>query len=338
MTHTTADALFRGDKSTSINKIEERNLKQIIRHATPRLEFLNLYDLEPLETQRGVKDTWVQDRLTALNGLDQVAFGALEIARTPDGRNLIWNGCGSYNLAEHVGWTENIPCLVFDLSEQDAAFYFNYTQKEGRRNLSPEVLMVNAWKSGDKNAVDLANVMRQLDMYIQGDTNYPVPQPKSPHAIEVRYRTINEAYRNIAKWLDPSDRTDVMRQARDLIVSSFPGEKMLQQDLYWAVYYILAAIPATRKGANYRKFQTYLSAAGANNTQAQFTKVWKIDNAGTTGNSGKAKSLATELLKNWKQGKNAPRDVTYDQLSPNLTKMLFDKIKQEQKAGAVNDE
>ncbi len=330
MTHTTADALFRGDKPTSINKIEERNLNQIINAQTPKLEFLNLYDIEPLESQRGVKDTWVQDRLTDLGGLDQVAFGALRIARTPDGRNLAWDGNGSWNLAEHVGWTDNIPCLVFKLTEEQAAFYFNYVQKQGRRNLPPEVLMVNAWKSGDKSAIELATVMRQLDMYIQGDTNYPVPQPKSPQAIEVRYRTINEAYRNIAKWLDATDRIAVMRQARDLIVSSFPGEKMLQQDLYWAVYYILATVPATRKGANFRKFQTYLSAAGANNTQAQFTKVWKIDNAGTTGNSGKAKSLATELFRNWKQGKNAPINITYDQLSPNLTKMLFDKIKKEQ--------
>lgn len=313
MSTTTATALFSGNKQRSIETVEASGLNKVINDKPLTLEYLDLYDLEPLETQRVAKDTWVQQRLKDLGGLDKVAFGVLRVGRTPDGRNLIWDGLGSYNLAEHVGWTKKIPCIVFELTEQEAAFYFNYTQKIGRRNLSPEVLYVNAYAAGDSAAVELCQVMRQIDVFIQGQTNYPVPHPRSPRAIEVKYRTISEAYKEITRGLDDTTRVQVMHQARDLIATSFQGELILQQDLYWAVLTILVQVPKARSGATLRKLQNFLNSYGYENTQKQFTGIWKIKNRGTTGNSGASVELARELLTAWKQGKNSP-DIRYGDL------------------------
>ncbi len=311
---TTTTALFRGNKADSISKIEAQNLNTIAITNKPTLEFINLSDLIPLETQRYAKDTWVQKRLKDRNGLDQVAFGALTIARTPEGKNLVADGNGRYNLAEHAGWTDNIPCIVWKLTKQQAAFYFNYTQKTGRRNLSPEVLYVNSYLAGDTAASLLHAVMERIDVYIQGDTNYAVPHPKQSNAVEVKYRTVDEAYNKMCGWNDSSERIRIMRIARDMITQAFPGENMLQQDLFWATYYILSSVPKTQSGATNNKFQDFLIGSGLNNTQAQFTKTWKVINSGTSGNSSKVKSLAEELLKCWKLSKNAPRDITYAEL------------------------
>ena len=159
----TKESLFRGNKEQSIQKIRDNGYNNTKNYSPITLKTLRLDQLESLETQRETRSNWVRDRLKDKDGLDWLAFGAISVALTPEGKYLVYDGLGRYNLAEHVGLTE-IPCLVTEMSAKQACDAFAYNQSRGRRSMSPEALFVNNYVAGDPESQILAQIMKDAGL------------------------------------------------------------------------------------------------------------------------------------------------------------------------------
>tara|TARA_R110000765_G_scaffold295081_1_gene390201 strand:+ start:363 stop:1394 length:1032 start_codon:yes stop_codon:yes gene_type:complete len=316
----TKDSLFIGEHRKSIQKIRDNGYNNILNTTPVTLEILKVKDLDSLETQRETNSKWVEDRLKYLGGLDMFAFGAISVALTPEGKYLVYDGLGRYNQAIIVG-LEEIPCLVTKMTAKQASFYFAYNQSKGRRSMSPEALFVNNYVAGDYESQILAHIMSKAGLYVQGNTQYPVPHPKSKDAVEVKFRTINDAVTMYARGPmgELSDNNRLCEQLLEittkLLVGAF-NEKHLQQDLFWATSQIVNSCMQedhARKESvdnpGYKtlaKFKEYLDAQAGNYNQKTFVSQWKILNKGTTGNIGKIKELTDELVTHWQSTKFAP--------------------------------
>lgn len=288
---------FRGDVESVIKSLTKKEILGSVlnQQCVPRLEWLDIDMLEPLETQRGTKSTWVQERQEDLNGLDMLAFGALDVALDPEtGRYGVWNGCGRLAIAQTNGGIDKVPCLIYDLPWKRAAFYFAYNQDRGRRTLSKESIFVNAVVSGDEESLKWESRLNFLGLYVKGDTDHAVPHPQDPSSVEIRYRSLVEGYK-----LANGDMA-LQRHARDMIFSAWSrrdeGCQMINQDLYWAVIVFLRTFPDARKNGMNRSFQKCLDWLAQGKSQSSASKAWK-DVKGLSGNSGVARQLALGLAK-----------------------------------------
>jgi hypothetical protein len=292
---------FRGDADAVVKSLEKKGLrgKVLNRDIKPRLEFIDIDLLEPLETQRWTKGNWIVDRHEDIGGFDMVANGVLEVARDPDtGRYGVWNGCGRLGLAQTNGGIDQLPCVVYDLTWKRAAFYFAYNQDRGRRTLSKESIFVNAVASGDEESVQWESRIGFLGLYVKGDTDHAVPHPQDPSSVEIRYRSLVEGYK-----LANGDMA-LQRHARDMIFGAWSrrdeGCPMINQDLYWAVIVFLRTFPDARKNGMNRSFQKFLDWLAEGKTQSSASKAWK-DVKGLSGNSGVSKQLALGLAKAFRE-------------------------------------
>ena len=303
-----------GDYDKEYNKIRDKGLNRWFNQdRIPTLEYIDIADLIPLESQRETNSTWATSRLEDRKGLDLLALGALSVARSKDGKNSVFDGLGRFTLADLAGYPGPLPCLVYQMEPAEAAFYFYYNQERGRRNLSREATFVNSYIAGESNAVALALVLEQIGLYIQGNTHYPVPNPIQPHTAEISFRAISEAHNRIA-------RGDValLKQARDMIYFAFAnspnGCTKIAQDLYWAVLQILVTYPQARKGVINDSIQKYLDYLAMGSSQSQIVKEWKGDARGLTGNVGISKTLAYHFLKSWKNSNFGRAGLPYREL------------------------
>lgn len=318
----TKESLFRGNKEKSIKDIADAGLRNTKHNTSPTFQMLPLDDnLKSLETQRETNTNWVKQRLQDCGGLDMFAFGAISVALTPEGEYLIYDGLGRYNLAEHTGLTE-VPCLVTKMSAKLASYYFAYNQSRGRRNMTPEALYVNNYVAGDDDSIELAIIMERTGLYIQGNTEYPVPHPKELDAVEVKFRTINDAVNVIVpKGTTPASfefMIDTIKLTTQTLKETF-NEKLLQQDLFWATLVCVQRLLKTKDETNFNRLKDYLQLQSNSHSQRAFVQQWKISNKGTTGNAGKAGALAEEMLTHWKTTKVAPKKF---KLRPSLNELL----------------
>lgn len=306
-----------GDYDKEYKKIREQGLNHWFnQNRIPKLEFIDIADLVPLESQRETNSTWATQRLRDRCGLDLLALGALSVARGKDLLNRVFDGLGRFTLADLSGYPGPLPCLVYDMEPEEAAFYFYYNQERGRRNLSREATFVNSYIAGEKSAVALALVLEQVGLYIQGNTHYPVPHPMRPHTAEISYRAISEAHDKIAEG-----DIALLKQARDMIYTAFSnspsGCNKIAQDLYWAVLQILVTYPQARKGVINDSIQKYLDYLAMGSSQSQVVKEWKGDARGLSGNVGVSKTLAYHFLKSWKTSNFGKPGLTYRDLGYN---------------------
>jgi hypothetical protein len=154
----TVHSMVRGDVVKIIAKQEKKGLAGKLvnpefgkgQSFEPKFTWMKTSDLTPLESQRETNSKWVLERQEARGGLDLAAFGALSVAHDPDdGKYYVWDGCGRWAIADINGSVEEVPCLVYQMTKKQAAFYFSYNQQEGRRNLSREATFVNGPKLTD---------------------------------------------------------------------------------------------------------------------------------------------------------------------------------------------
>ena len=333
----TKDDLFIGDYEKTIREIQMNGWNNILNKTPITLQLLKIDDLESLESQRETNSKWVRDRLKHLNGLDMFAFGAISVALTPQGKYLVYDGLGRYNQAKVVGLNE-IPCLVTKMSAKEASFYFSYNQSKGRRSMSPEALYVNAFVAEDDEAIAIAKIMQFAGLYVQGNTQYPVPHPKHTDAVEVKFRTINDAVTMYARdpegYLSDWDNKwckQILKITTKLLVGAF-DEKHIQQDLFWATSKIVSKCMQEDHGRKdsvdnpgYKtlaKLKEYLDAQGGNYNQKTFVAQWKILNKGTTGNIGKVGELTDELITHWKSTKFAPVKWPFKRHGVKLQEMI----------------
>jgi hypothetical protein len=185
---------------------------------------------------------------------------------------------------------------VYDISKEQAAFYFAYNQERGRRKLSREVTFVNAFVGGDKESQVWEQRLIFLGCYIKGSTNYSVPHPQSPGSPEMKFRTL-EGGHDISRG-----NPGVQRQARDMIHTAWAstnyGCEIINQDLYFALVKTLTDFDDARKNGINKGLQQWLNWAAQGKTQSGFAGEWKdATTRGLTGNMSAAGILAKSFLK-----------------------------------------
>jgi hypothetical protein len=274
----------------------------------PKLEFISILDmdkiLQPLETQRETSSKWAVDRQKARNGIDLVAFGVLSVALDPnDGNYHVWDGCGRMAIAELNGYNEPLPCMVYDMTKEEAAFYFAYNQSEGRRKLSNEAIFVNAFVGRDKATMNMAVILEQLGCYVAvNDSEFGIVNPgaREKGYPKILVRALQEGYE-----LSGHD-VSICRQARDMIVNlwELTENDQIVTELYWAITVLFTKIPETRSGKVHIALKEFLRGIAGMYTQAQSAKEWKgKELKGVSGNIGVAKQLAHALATNFRGSK-----------------------------------
>jgi len=275
-----------------------------------KLMDLSLDLLNPMDSQRTAKSDWAKKKLLDRNGeVDFLAFGTLSVALTPEGEYHVFDGCGRWLIAQLYAEQKGIPlskmkvpCVVFEMTKPEAAFYFAYNQSKGRRSLSKEVIFVSSYYGGDPEAIELADVLKYVGAFVKGDCLRSVPEPVVAGTSQMKFRTINDGYYKIAH----KDK-DMCRLAKDLIYNAFASADgscdLIQQDLYWAVLQSLIDNVVLNNGPGLTEFRTWLNKRAEDVTQLQFSADWKGNAVGLTGNVGISKILAYNLLKGFKSSK-----------------------------------
>jgi len=293
----TVHSMVRGNVVKDITKQNKKGLtgKLVNEQFTPELQWLKTSNLVPLESQRETNSKWVVERQEARNGLDMIAFGALSVAHDPnDGNYYVWDGCGRWAIADFNGGIDTVPCLVYNMSKAQAAYYFAYNQEEGRRKLSREVTFVNGVIGGDAEHLEWAKRLDAVGAYIKandsinGIVNKDAKEYGYP---EILARALIDGFK-----LSGNDIT-ICRQARDMIVTAWgttdTGCSKIVTEVYWALIVVLKHIPESRKNGLHTAMQKYLNWLAEGKTQAQASKDWKKaqELKGITGNVGVAKEL-----------------------------------------------
>jgi hypothetical protein len=260
----------------------------------PELMWIKTSDLIPLESQRETNSKWVIERQIARDGLDMIAFGALSVAHDPVDRNYyVWDGCGRWAIADFNGGIDTVPCLVYEMTKAQAAYYFAYTQEEGRRKLSREVTFVNGVIGQDPEHLLWAQRLDQVGAYIKANdsANGIVNKDAKEHGYpEIYARALMDGYKLAGNDIS------LCRQARDMIVTAWGttdnGCPKIVTELYWALIVVMKAIPESRKNGLHASMQKYLNWLAEGKSQAQASKEWKDKELkGISGNVGVAKTL-----------------------------------------------
>lgn len=286
-------SMFRGDANRIHKRVVKAGANQVLNQSNAaRFEMLAIDQLVPLETQRETNGNWAQKRLTELGGFDMVAAGALSVALDPtDNIYYVFDGCGRLAQAQQTMAVTHLPCLVYDIPKQRAAFYFAYNQDRGRRSLSKEVIFVNAYYSGEAEAVKWAGILTQIECYIKGTTDYAVPHPQQLNHPEIKYRAVTEGYR-----LADGDIT-LMKEVRDLIWKSWsptPSKcEIIRQDLFWGLIYFFKVYPEARENGLKKAVEQFLAATAMLTTQGKLT--WKQD--GGNKHNHEAQSVASGFVR-----------------------------------------
>jgi hypothetical protein len=292
----TVHSMVRGNVIKDIAKQNKKGLtgKLVNDKFVPELLWLKTSDLIPLESQRETNSKWVIERQEALKGLDMIAFGALSVAHDPDDENYyVWDGCGRWAIADFNGGIDTVPCLVYRMTKAMAAYYFAYTQEEGRRKLSREVTFVNGVIGGDEEHKEWAKRLDAIGAYVKANDsiNGIVNKDAREHGYpEILARALMDGYK-----LSGND-VSICRQVRDMIVTAWgttdTGCPKIVTEVYWALIVVLKAIPESRKNGLHSAMQKYLSWLAEGKTQVGAMKDWKgKELKGITGNVGIAKEL-----------------------------------------------
>jgi hypothetical protein len=287
-------SMFRGDAERAQKQLIKKNILGSVQNNDKpiRFEILPISDLLPLDTQRDTKETWVKSRLKDLNGFDMLAAGALQVALDPnDKKYYVFDGCGRLAQAQVNCAPSVLPCLVYDITKEQAAFYFAYNQDKGRRNLSKEVIFVNAYYSGEKDAVQWADRLAQINCFIKGVTDYAVPHPQKSGHPEIKYRALTEG------WKMSGGNIGLMKQVRDMIClawgSTNSGVDIIRQDLFLGLITFLQVYPEAQKNGLNKSLQSFLNATAALTTQGKLD--WK--HTGLNKHNQEAMSVAYGLTK-----------------------------------------
>lgn len=291
-------SMFRGDVSRIQKTLSKKHIKGIVLNEDKAIQFMQLpiSCLKPLLTQRETKETWVQSRLEDLKGFDMLAAGALQVAHDPnDNEYYVFDGCGRLAQAQANEAPLILPCLVYDITKEQAAFYFSYNQDKGRRNLSKEIIFVNSFYSGDKDSLLWADRLSQINCFIKGTTDYAVPQPQIAGHPEIKVSALKKG------WSISNGDISLMKQVRDMICMAWGGTQsgvsIIRQDLFLGLITFLKVYPKSQKNNLNVALQSFLNATATLTPQNKLD--WKND--GGNRHNHEATSVAYGLLKAFKR-------------------------------------
>lgn len=317
----TVHSLVRGDITKDFNKLTELDLTNKIVHRNIKKEYLDIpmAELIPLETQRETDSKWVVERQKARAGLDMVAFGALNVACDPnDNKYYVYDGCGRLAIAQFNGGLDTVPCMVYHISKEEAAYYFKYNQEDGRRRLSREVTFVNAIIGGDESEKDWVARIEYLGVRIKANDTQNGCIPANSKSPEIKIRAVKDGFTAAGRDLE------LCRDAIDMIKNAW-GNKctIISNELYWALIIILRCIPETRTDSGlHNAIQDYLNWIADGKTQSQAVREFKGEQLkGISGNSCVAVELGYAFAKSFmNSNKCKPRFKSVFQLKKIINK------------------
>jgi hypothetical protein len=254
-----------GDTETLNKQLTKKGLTKIVNTAAGYHEVINTDDLIPLESQRNAKTSWIAKALRLGNGFDSIAAGIIQVARDPSGKNYVWDGCGRLALAQQC----NIPalnCWVTEITAQEAAHYFVYTQKTSNRSLKPGELYINAYEHGIPEAVEFAEVLKRLGVRIQGAEDYWVPRVSladRSNYPQVKERSVKQAL----KFAKQNEAT--VRYARDTIVQAGWEDDEIRQDLLPGLVIFYMCYPEAMKNGLGKAVRSFLKSIAGTVTQGK---------------------------------------------------------------------
>lgn len=193
--------------------------------------------LDPLDTQRDTSAPWATKRLVEQGGLNAVYMGVLLVIKIPNSpRYKVFDGCGRLLMAQLQGLKE-VPCLVHNITDQEASVAFAYMQSNGRRNLSKEIIFANQVEGGETGALNHATWLENNGLYIRAADDLTVPAAGKGQ--EVKYRVVQLAYPN---YTDLAVAT-VLKWIR----SRWSTAPSIPQDLIMGMLHITKNVPETLK-------------------------------------------------------------------------------------------
>lgn len=266
--------MFRGDAERSNKTLTKKKIAGVILNDNipVRMEYIDINQLVPLETQRETKESWTTGRLKDLGGFDVLAAGALMVAYDQrDNTHYVFDGCGRLAQAQVNQAPNKLLCLVYEIPKERAAFYFAYNQDRGRRNLSKEIIFVNAVYSGEPEALMWCERLEAIECYIKGQTDYAVPHPQPINQPEIKYRALVEGFK-----LSGGD-ISLMKQVRDMIWTAWAqtaeGCPQVRQDLFLGLIAFMRIYPDARKNGLNKAIQQYINWVAQGTRQAKVE--WK---------------------------------------------------------------
>ena len=280
----------KGDVVDLTEYLDKNNLARVVKGTTGRHEVIATQDLIPLESQRNAKTAWIKKALKLSGGFDTVAAGIIQVARDPiTGQNYVWDGCGRLALAQAAGVNE-LNCWVVDLSPKTAAHYFVYTQKTSNRSLQAGELFINAYETGEPDAIAFADLLLRLGMRIQGADDYWVPRVSILE--KHNYPTCAERSVRHALRLANGDES-IVRYARDTIVDAGWNDDQIRKDLLPGLVIVYMAYPEMmRNGLSKALRQYFKNLAGTvSQSKLQFKQL------GGNMHNREAESVAIGIVK-----------------------------------------
>lgn len=275
---------LKGDLEANQKKAIKQRITSIL-GATPQLEFHPIDEIVPITKQRMGKPDWARKKLAERGGFDLPAFGAISIIKV-NGQLLVWNGLQRTTIARVAGYRGAVPCLVYDINEQMASDLFAYTQDEGKRTLSKESIFQNKVFANHAPALEIADVLKQLNLYVKGDCVETVPENPQEGAKEISYRGIEGAWRRIAQQdIRPLER------AVNTMYQVLGADQKIPNDIWYAVTACYVAFPRMTKEVEHR-FTNFVDAMLK--TQAE-KDLWIRAKKGITGNVSIAEELGRHL-------------------------------------------
>lgn len=300
---------FKGDTSELVKKLQRAGIYQKQQNEKRRGSYqrIKVTDLVPLDSQRNVTENWIVKVLKMSNGFDWTSMGLIFVARDPNTNvNYVWDGCGRLALAQAMDITE-LDCWVMEMTQQEAAHYFVHVQKTASRRLSASVIFCNAYAHGEKDALVMADILKQLGLRIEGADDVwvpPVPAQDKQNYPKVVLRAVEQALsyanRRGPKAVEELSNLDLIRFARDTIVQAGWNDDDVRQDLLPALVIFYSVYPEAMKNGLNKMIRGWFQGL------AQTTKQNRLTFKKTGGNqhNREAESVALGIVK---ELHNAPK-------------------------------
>lgn len=245
--------------------------------------------LVPLETQRDTESHWAVNRLIERDGFDWAACGVLLVQKAKEfPEYFVFDGCGRMLMAQLVD-IEELPCVVYAISKEQASEYFAYMQSNGRRNLTKEIIFANRVAAKDPKALDHEQWLTTLGLHIVAATK-PTPLLIGDAAgQQVKYRFVELAYNKYS--------IDQLLMVKKWIRSAWPKEASIHQDMYMGLLHLTAVVPGTMKNGLNAAITNYFNSLSVQYRESKKTE-WK--HKGGNQHNAEKESVALGFLEDFK--------------------------------------
>jgi len=244
--------LVRGDLSKTIQSLQKKGIHGKVVNANRKGKHvvLNPKDVTPIDSQRDTYLGWVEKGLTSRKGFDYLAANPINVFKTEEGYKC-WDGIGRLAMAQVQGLPE-IDVWLTEGTEKEAAEYFVYNQKDGRRTLSPEIVFSNEVACEDEEALTLLTQMEMVGVCVRTNAEKVLPlNSKDP---EIKINAFKKALQ-IA-----NGDLSVLKMVRDTIVNAYPETKVIRAELFTGLTWVFKVYEGARRpGATYNALNKFLA-------------------------------------------------------------------------------